>query len=812
MANVRTLQKAFSGGEVTPEFYGRIDDQKYQTGLATCRNFIVLPHGPISNRAGTEFVRAAKVAAKKARMIPFTYSTTQTMALEFGDGYIRFHTQGATLLAGTPTAYNGATAYVVGDLCSSAGVNYYCIAASTGNAPPNVTYWYPLPSTAYEIPSPYLEADLFAIHYVQSADVLTLVHPGYAPRELRRLGATQWVLSTIAFTASVSAPSAPSLTSSGSTAGKYNYEYIITSLASDGVTESVSSTPAIGPGVAISGITNANPGVITTGAAHGLSVNDPVYIAAVGGMTQLNGNHYLVDSVPLATTLTLRSTAGVVVDTTAFGVYTAGGSIYPKFIRSNLFETGCTNTITWSSVSGASRYNVYKMQGGLYGYIGQTSGTSIVDDNIAPDLGKTPPIYETVFGGTGEYPGAVSYFEQRRCFAGSTNKPQNMWMTRSGTESGMSYSLPIRDDDRISFRVAAREANTIRHIVPLSNLVLLTSAAEWMATSINSDAITPTSVAVKPQSYIGASNTQPLIVNNTMIYEAARGGHIRELGYNWQASGYVTGDLSIRAPHLFDRHTIDDMAFSKSPYPIAWFVRDDGALLGLTYMPEQQIGAWHQHDTDGEFESVCVVSEGNDDVAYFVVKRTINGATVRYIERMGGRWFSDQEDAYFVDCGLTYSGAAATTITGLDHLEGETVSILGDGAVHPQQVVTGGEITLEQAVTLAHIGLPIVSDAVTLPLALEIAGYGQGRTKNVNQVFMRVFDSSGAMIGPYGGRLIAYKQRTTEPYGSPPDLATREIQVSVAPSWGDSAQIHVRQADPLPITIVGLSMEVAIGA
>ena len=811
MPNVRTLQRSFSGGEVTPEFYGRIDDQKYQTGLSTCRNFLVLPHGPVANRAGTEFVRAAKIAAKKAKMIPFTYSTTQTMALEFGDGYIRFHTQGATLLAGTPTAYNGATAYVVGDLCSSGGVNYYCIASSTGNAPPNVTYWYPLPSDAYEIPSPYLEADLFAIHYVQSADVLTLVHPGYAPRELRRQGATQWVLSTISFASSLPAPESVGVVSSGATANKYKIAYVVTAVGADEVSESASSQEAIGVALSITGITKANPGVITT-ATHNLAVNDKVYNAAVGGMTELATGYYKVNTAPSGTTVTLKTLAGVPVDTTAYSTYTSGGTMAPAFMHSNLFETGCTNTLSWPPVTGASRYNVYKQQGGLYGYIGQTAGLSIVDDNIAPDLSKTPPIYETVFSGSGEYPGAVSYFEQRRCFAGSTNKPQNMWMTRSGTESGMSYSLPIRDDDRISFRVAAREANTIRHIVPLSSLVLLTSAAEWMVTSVNSDAITPTSTAVKPQSYIGASNTQPLIVNNTMIYEASRGGHIRELGYNWQASGYVTGDLSIRAPHLFDRHTIDDMAFSKSPYPVAWFVRDDGALLGLTYMPEQQIGAWHQHDTDGEFESVCVVSEGNDDVAYFVVKRTINGATVRYIERMGGRWFTDLEDAYFVDCGLTYSGASATTISGLDHLEGKTVSILGDGAVHPQQVVTGGVITLEQPVTLAHIGLPIVSDAVTLPLALEIAGFGQGRTKNVNQVFLRVFESSGAMVGPNGGRLIAYKQRTTEPYGSPPELATREIQVSVSPSWGDSAQIMVRQADPLPITIVGLSMEVAIGA
>lgn len=143
MANIRTLQRSFSGGEISPEMFGRNDDAKYQSGLARCRNFITKPQGPAENRPGFAFVRAVKDSTKKVRLIPFTYSTTQTMVIEMGPGYFRFHTQGATLMSG---------------------------------------------GVPYEITNPYAEADLFDVHYVQSADVLTLVHPNYAPRELRRLG------------------------------------------------------------------------------------------------------------------------------------------------------------------------------------------------------------------------------------------------------------------------------------------------------------------------------------------------------------------------------------------------------------------------------------------------------------------------------------------------------------------------------------------------------------------------------------------------------------------------------------------------
>ena len=768
MPNTRILQRSFAGGEVTPEFFGRIDDIKYQSGLATCRNFISYPHGPVANRTGTTYVNEVKNSAHTVRLIPFTFSTTETMVLEFGHQYVRFHTNGGTLMDG---------------------------------------------GSPYEIASPYGHANLPDVHYVQSADVMTLVHPSYAPRELKRLGATNWTITTPSFGAPIAAPGSITVTASGHSSAKYNYYYVVTAVAADGVSESVPTSE---------------------GSANG-----------------------------------------------------------------NLLEQGGIVTISWGAVTDATRYNVYKKQGGIFGFIGQTTTTSIIDDNIAPDLGFTIPNYDSVLNSINNYPGAVSYFEQRRVFAGTTNEPSNILMTKSGTESDMSFRLPTNADDRISFRVAAREANTIRHIVPLSEMVLLTSAAEWRVTSLNSDAITPSSISVKPQSYVGANNVQPIIVNNSLIYAAARGGHVRELGFSREAGGFITGDLSVRAPHLFDTLTLKDMAFSKSPYPIAWFVRSDGKLLGLTYMPEQGIGAWHQHDTlNGEFESVAVVAEGDDDVPYFVVKRTINGATKKYIERMGARSFANADDAYFVDAGSKYDGentgsttmtisggsswssdetltltasvgtflnpvstdlndaivitdtagvkytltiegtssttvatvrtdklipaalrgAATTTwsfarnqISGLSFLEGQTVNILADGAVHPQRTVSSGVITLDIPASVVQVGLPITSDLQTLPVALQMDGFGQGRMKNVNQAFLRVNESSGVFVGPTLDLLTEFKQRTTEPYGAAPELQSRELRMSIDPKWTDSAQVFVRQSDPLPITIVNLTLEVAIG-
>lgn len=735
MSTTRTHSRSFAGGEVTPEFYGQLTDVKFQTGLARARNVIVYPHGPVANRAGTRFVKATKFADRETNVLPFTFSTTQTMCIETGDFYMRFHTNGATLTAGTPTAWSAATAYALGDLASSGGVNYYCILAHTNQAPPNTTYWYAMPADGtYEIPTPYAAADVMSLNFEQDQDVITITHVNYDPRELRRLGATNWQLVTSQFAPDLTAPGSVSATPTGS--GSTSYSYSVTAVAADGIQESNASATA----------------------------------------TCSNG----------------------VLSSTVF------------------------NTIAWAAVTGALRYNVYKQANGLFGYIGQTDALTFRDDNINADISNTPPIQDAPFSGANNKPGAVTYYEQRKWFAGSLNRQLNMWATRSGTENNLSYSIPTRDDDSIRRRIRAREASIIRHLVPLGSLIVLTASGEFRVTSVNTDAITQESISIRPQSYVGASTVRPAVVNNSMLYAAARGGSVRELGYSSEAEGFTSSNISIRAPHLFQDYEIRSMSFARAPHPIVWAASTSKNLLGITYVPDQEVRGWHWHDTytsagQSDIRAVCSIAEGTSDATYLVIRRRIDDTDVQYIEVLRNRRFSTPADAFFVDCGISYDGEPIQTITsGLEHLEGETVSILADGAVSPQQVVTSGGLPapLEVPASKIQIGLPITAQVQTLPLVIEIAGFGQGRVKNLNRAFLRVFESSSIFAGPTfdDQDLNEYKQRTTEPFGSAPALETGEIEIPLQGIWQSDGALCVQQTEPLPMTITSLSLEVSLGA
>ena len=754
---VKTLLRSFAGGEISPEMFGRIDLDKFQTGLATCRNFITLPHGPARSRQGFRYILQAKYSDKKCALVEFSYSTAQTYTLEFGDQYVRFHTNGGTLLetAKTITAAtkasaceitiaghgfsNGNWVYIssVGGMTELNG-RYYIVAdvatdtftlKDLNGVAINSTNYTTYTSggsagRVYEVATPYLEADVDDLHHVQSADVLTLVHPSYAPRELKRLSAANWTLTTISFVPNIAAPTSVSVAATVGS-GSTTYTYIVTSVSTTELEESVASGSAS--------------------------------------------------------------------------------------VANNLATAGNKNTISWTGNADAIRYNVYKERNGLYGYIGQTDGTSFVDDNIAADVTRTPPEADNPFDASDKYPSAVSYFEQRRCFAGSNLLPQNLWMTRSGTESNMNYSIPTQDDDAITIRIAAREVNRIRHIVPLSDLILLTTSGEWRVWAQNSDAITPTTVSVRPQSYNGANNVQPVVTGNSVVYVRNQSSRLHELSYNWESNAYKSDDVSIMAPHLFEDYEITDMAITKTPVPIIWCVRSDGKLLGLTYMPNQKVFAWHIHDTDGEVESISAISENNVDVLYASIKRTNQLGDIRYIERLDIQGTTTLEDVFHVDSGLTYDDTETTIIKGLWHLEGKTVSILSDGAVHPNRIVFNGSITLQQAASKVHVGLPITADLQTLPISLEMEAFAQGRQKNVNKAWLRVYRSSGIKVGPSFDKLTEVKQRTTQPYGSPPELLSEEVSVMLTPTWSDGGQICVRQTDPLPLSILSMVIDVALG-
>ena len=406
---------------------------------------------------------------------------------------------------------------------------------------------------------------------------------------------------------------------------------------------------------------------------------------------------------------------------------------------------------------------------------------------------------------SGLFPGATSYYEGRRVFAGSKKDPQDVFMTASGTEKDLSFSIPTVDSDRIYFRIAAREQSRVRHVVPIAQLMLLSDSTEYQVTPANDDILTPSSVSVRPQSFVGANFAQPALVNNTVVFAAARGGHVRELGYNASVLGYLTGDLSIRAAHLFDSFTIQDMAYQKAPLPIVWCVSSSGKLLGLTYVPEEKVGAWHQHTTtNGTFESVVCVPENDEDVVYVIVNR---GGT-RYVERLAETYRGGTEsiaDAFFVDSGITYNGSSTTTVTGLEHLNGQSVAYLADG-LPGTGTVSGGSLTLSKAASKVHVGYPMTSQIKTLPMTmLNVDAFGSGRTKNVNRVWARLFESAAFEVGPSTSNL---RTSTTPAAGS---LVSEFVEVTMPPSWNDEGQIVIQQTKPLPLTVAGVTLEVATG-
>lgn len=765
----KTLWRSFAGGEITPELFGRFELTKFQTGLRQALNFITLPHGPAVRRPGTRHVLEAKDSTGNVRVIPFAFSADQTMVLEFGHQYIRFHTGGSTLvetglaITGITQANPGVLTYTGSDPSNGdwmylsgilgmtqlngrwvkvagidAGANTFQLTDLAGANIDTTAYtaWSSggTAARAYTLATTYDKAHLFDIHFAQNSDVLTLTHPSYPAKQLARLGATNWTLTDVSFAPTLSAPGGLTVTPTTATASNLSPQtYTVTAVASDGVTESL----------------------------------------AAGAVSTSN----------------------------------------------NLTLAGNYNTISWSAVGGASRYNVYKQRGGSFGYIGQTTGLSIVDDNVTADTVKVPP--EDIIslnGSATNYPSTVTYHEQRRWFAGTDTKPQSVFATRNGTESNLTSSVPSQADDGLEFRVAAQQQNRIRHLVPLSDLMALTAGAEFRIFADNEPSITPTSITVKPMGYSGASNVQPVVTSGSILYVQAQGSRVRELAYGGAEPGqgggaYRSIDMTIMAPHLFNGYTLSDLAYSRTPDQLCWATRDDGALLGMTYVPEQQVYGWHKHTTSGSFKSVCTVAEGNETASYFVVERTLGGRTAKYIERMASRLFTAQEDAYFVDSGGTYDSTPTTTVTGLWHLEGETVQILADGAVEPEQEVTNGSITLENAASVVHAGLAYTSDLQTLPLALEaMQAVGQGTLKNVRDVHLRVTQTSLFEAGPDFDNLTPNRSRqVSDDYDAPPSLETAERRVAIKGSWNSDASVCVRQAQPLPLSILAMTLDLATG-
>jgi hypothetical protein len=252
-----------------------------------------------------------------------------------------------------------------------------------------------------------------------------------------------------------------------------------------------------------------------------------------------------------------------------------------------------------------------------------------------------------------------------------------VFTTQTGDFNSLRVRTPSRDDDAVTFTIAAQQVNEIRHLISMDVLILLTSGGEWRVTEGQDQVLTPSTLGVKRQSKNGSSWVKPVIINDTAIYVQEKGSRIRDLNYEFTSNKYSGTDLSIMSEHLFEGYQIIQMAYADEPYGILWCVRSDGVLLGLTYLREHEVWGWHQHDTDGEFESIAVINEDGRDAVYTIVKRTVNGATKRYVERLEPREQANAEDCFYIDSGKSYSSSITATITGATKANPVVITAIG---------------------------------------------------------------------------------------------------------------------------------------
>lgn len=463
-------------------------------------------------------------------------------------------------------------------------------------------------------------------------------------------------------------------------------------------------------------------------------------------------------------------------------------------------------TINFSAVEDAAEYNVYREVNGVYAYVGTTSNTTFVDNKIEPDLSSTAPVYKNPFE-NGNNPACINYFQQRKIYGCLKDNPQQVVASQTATNNNFNISRPLAASDSINVTLSEREVNEIRHIIALNDLILLTSGGEWKLNGSDGTFAASSSIVASPQSFYGCSHVPPVVSGNMILFAQSGGSVIRDLGYTYVSDSYDGEELSIFANHLFEGKQVVDMAYAKEPYRILWCVMSDGSLNALTYNKKQEVAGWHRHETKGAFESVAVVRENFEDVAYFVVRREINGETKRFIERMATRIVDETQNGIFLDCSLKYKGDPIKKITGLDHLEGEVVNILADANVITGKKVENGSIVLDYPASKIIAGLPYEFELETLNLENENT---HGFRKIVNSISVQVDKTREDffVVGTNGN--VMQNRRSIKSINDSNYLHSGNIDIYAVSDYTDTASVHLKQTYPFPITVNSISFDITM--
>lgn len=634
----------------------------------------------------------------------------------------------------------------------------------------------------YEVATPWAVADLtksdgtFALWMEQSGDVIYITHPDYPPQKLTRIANTNWTIGDVDF-------------KGGPFIGVDPDE-----------TRTVYASAASGAGITLT----ASAAIFTADHVGSLFLIEAKLVdavpqwevgkvIAVGAERRSDGNVY--EALNGATTGTVKP------------VHTEGAR-YDG-------DTG----VQWQYLhSGYGIVRIDSIGGGGTTAVCHTVNSVIPSQAIGAGNPTTRWSFHEFTADRG-YPSHVTFFRERL----SLFRRTQAWLSVAADFENFANrdGADVTPDMAISINFASEEINDVAWVVPSQKLLVGTVGNEFAIGELtSSDPLGPANIQAQAQTAHGSRQVRPIKVNDSNLFVQKSGRKLREIRFTFESDGYATVDLTVLADHV-TKGRIVQMAYQQEPHSIVWSACNDGSLIGFTFNREQDVLGWHPHPVGGNgiVESVaCIPSpDGSRDELWMIVRRTINGATKRYIEYMERDWIqvegSEIEEAFFVDSGLTYDGAAATVISGLDHLEGETVQVLADGSVHPDCVVTGGSITLQREASIVQAGLQYETKLTTMRLeAGAEQGTAQGRIKRITKVVLRLLDTLGGKAGRDGEDLDEIMHRSSaDPMDGPPAVVTGDTEELPWPDgYEREGRLTIVQEQPLPMTIVAIMPIVSV--
>lgn len=751
------IQPAFTGGEISEDVASRIDLNKYELALLQAENAIIKPYGSIRKRSGTKYCGTTKNNGK-AILRRFEFTTNLSYLLEIGAGYIRIWKDGEYL---------------------------------------NV-----------ELATPFTVEDLPNIRTVQSVDVIYICTGAHPVQKLMRYAEDNWQIQAVEWKlppfGEINADETAKITPSGLTG-------TITLTAN----KNIFSADNVGDFIKI---TQRVPGETVKLKASPPEQGEPNYVTSAA--LTVGGSWKIITHGTWAGTVKIEQSEDGGTTWSEYRAY-VGNSDY------NPTESGTVDEkikiraraeITSGSVDIALSTYSYKNDG--YAKITAYTSATVVTATTTKDMGTTTAtadFYLSAWGKTNGYPYAVTFFQDRLCFGGCPRYPQRVWMSRTGDYENFEVEKEggsVTDDSAVTADLLSLKSYKINHLCASNDLIVMTEGNTW--TISGSETVTPSNITPRNQETYGANNVEPIKIGPRMVYVQQRGSSVRDVGYSYDSDSYNGVDLTLLAKHLVRDNILVDGAYTQEPDSCSFFVRDDGKIICLTYVPDQRVYAWSHMLTDGQYEAVASIVQGVNDYVYAVVKRTVNGAIRRYVERFDIEGHSEaQQDYHMLDAYVEYSGTATDTITGLAHLEGLKVQVLADGYYYDNQeyIVEDGRITLPEAVERAVVGLPytLTIEQANFDAGNTDSGTLQGRNKRVSTAILRLVKSYGGSIGPNANaqNKIIYDPSRLEQRENRLYTGDKEVVLGTG-GYDTKGRTYIIQNEPYPFVLSAIIREVTI--